>query len=128
MTKSWTFVCVFLIFVCVTVPNAGAQTTAFNYQGSLNNGGTPATGNYDFEFLLYTALAGGTQVGSTLTRSSVAVSAGVFSVPLDFGSQFPGADRFLEIYVRQTGGGGFTPLIPRNPISSAPYSVKSLSA
>ena len=85
---------------------ATAQTTEFTYQGSLNNGGTPATGNYDFEFLLYDALTGGTLQGSMLTRSSVAVTNGTFAVKLDFGGQFPGANRFLEIHVRQTGGGG----------------------
>lgn len=107
---------------------AAAQTTAFNYQGSLNSGGTPANGNHDFEFALFDSLAGGTQLGSTLTRSNVAVSTGVFSVSLDFGSQFPGATRFLEIRVRPSGGGAFTPLAPRQPFTSSPYSIRSLNA
>src|SRR2546423_537930 len=109
-----------LCFACLLTVGTCAQTTVFSYQGSLKDGPNPANGNYDFEFALFDALSGGTQLGSTLTRSSVAVSAGVFSVSLDFGSQFPGANRFLEIHVRQTGGGGFTPLTPRQAISSAP--------
>lgn len=104
-----------------------AQTTEFTYQGSLQNGGTPAVGSYDFEFLLYDALSGGTQLGPTVTRSSVAVAAGIFTVNLDFGGQFPGAGRFLEIHVRQTGGGAFTPLTPRHSVNSSPYSIKSLN-
>lgn len=105
-----------------------AQSTEFGYQGQLQMASAPASGNFDFEFLLYDALSGGAQVGSTLTRSSVPVTGGAFSVKLDFGSNFPGANRFLEIHVRPTGGGTFTPLIPRQAISSSPYSVKSISA
>ena len=105
-----------------------AQTTAFNYQGSLNSGGTPASGNHDFEFALFDAASGGAQLGSMLTQNSVAVTNGIFAVSLDFGSQFPGANRFLEIRVRQAGGGAFTQLTPRQPVTSAPYAVKSLSA
>jgi hypothetical protein len=53
---------------------------------------------------LYDAASDGTQLGTTLTISSVAVTNGVFSVSLDFGSQFAGGSRFLEIHLRQTGG------------------------
>lgn len=105
-----------------------AQTTDFTFQGQLQNSAVPATGNYDFEFLLFDSLTGGAQVGSTITQSSVAVSNGTFSVKLNFGANFPGANRFLEIHVRQTGGGGFTPLTPRQALTSTPYSVKSVTA
>lgn len=78
--------------------NMFAQTTEFSYQGSLKDGANPATGNYDFEFALFDSVAAGGQIGSTLTRSTVAVAGGVFTVSLDFGAaQFPGANRFLEI-------------------------------
>ena len=107
-----------------------AQTTAFTYQGQLMNGGLPANGTYDFEFLLFNDVAVGTQSGTTLTRNGVSVVNGIFSVKLDFGAiTFPFfADRFLEIHVRQTGGGGFTPLTPRQAITSTPYSIKSMDA
>src|SRR2546422_11608008 len=40
----------------------------------------------------------GTQIGSTITKSTVMVTSGVFTVDLDFGSSaFPGAGRFLGI-------------------------------
>ena len=107
---------------------ASAQTTEFNYQGSLKNGANPANGNSDFEFALFDSLSAGTQIGSTLTRSTVAVAAGTFAVKLDFGSQFPGANRFLEIRTRVSGGGGFTVLSPRQSVGSSPYAVKSLNA
>ena len=120
---------IILLIVCFGCLNQSfqAQTTEFTYQGNLKNGANPATGNYDFEFLLFDTVSGGTQIGATLTRSSVAVADGNFSVKLDFGGQFPGANRFLEIHVRQTGGGGYTPLSPRQAVTSSPYSVKSLN-
>lgn len=126
-TVAWAIVAAAPGFFALT-HSVSAQMTAFTYQGSLKDGVNPASGNYDFEFALYDALSGGTQLGSTLTQSGVNVANGIFSVSLDFGSQFPGANRFLEIHVRQTGGGAFTPLAPRQAISSAPYAVKSLNA
>ncbi|MEO8650123.1 MAG: hypothetical protein ABI539_13240, partial [Acidobacteriota bacterium] len=112
------------VFFTVT---ASAQTTEFTYQGNLKNGGVDANGSYDFEFGLYTALSGGFQLGSTQSVAAVTVTDGVFTVKLDFGNQYSsGSPRFLEIRVRQTGGGGFVTLSPRQQISSTPFAVKSL--
>jgi hypothetical protein len=106
-----------------------AQTSSFTYQGRLTDGGTPANGNYDLQFALWDSLANGTQVGSTQTLNTVAVSNGVFTVSLDFGANsFPGANRFLEISARPSGSGSFTLLSPRQPITSTPYAVRSLNA
>src|SRR5712691_4106849 len=109
------------------------QTTSFTYQGRLTDGGTPANENYDLQFTLWDALSGGTQQPQpapvTVTRSAVAVSAGIFTVQLDFTiNAFPGADRFLEIGVRPAGGGAFTILSPRQQISSTPYAIRTLNA
>ncbi len=114
--------------VIVFTISVSAQTTEFTYQGSLQNSSAPANGNFDFEFLLFDSLSGGTQLGATLTRSSVAVTTGTFAVKLDFGANFPGANRFLEIHVRPTGQPGITVLAPRQPVSSSLYSVQSLNA
>lgn len=120
------------IFVILAVTilsiTAYSQTTEFVYQGQLQNASVPAAGNYDFEFLLFDAVAGGNQVGTTLTKSNITVAGGIFSVSLDFGANYPGGARFLEIHVRQSGGGTFTPLAPRQPISSSPYAQKSLNS
>lgn len=118
---------IFLLFF-VYVMAAYPQTTEFNYQGSLKDGANAATGNYDFEFALFDALTAGTQLGSTLSRPGVKVTNGTFAVKLDFGGQFPGANRFLEIHVRTAGSGAFTVLSPRQAVSNAPYSVRSLNA
>ncbi|MBK9162437.1 MAG: tail fiber domain-containing protein [Acidobacteria bacterium] len=104
------------------------QSTSFNYQGELKFNGQPANGNFDLEFLLFDAASGGTQIGTTAARSNVAVADGRFTVSLDFGAIFTGPERFLEIRVRQAGGGGFTILDPRQRIGSSPYAVRSVSA
>lgn len=121
----------FIVFTVVMLSCASisAQTTAFTYQGSLQNGGTPANGNYDLEFKLFDLAVAGAQQGSTLQRLNVVVTNGVFTVSLDFGAgTLPGADRFLDISVRTASGGAFTPLTPRQKVNSAPYAVKSLNA
>ncbi|MFN6963199.1 MAG: tail fiber domain-containing protein [Pyrinomonadaceae bacterium] len=116
---------VFTLSVCVMVR---AQTTEFTFQGTLTSGGQPANGQHDFEFRLYDALTGGTQIGGVVTRSAVQVNNGSFAVPLDFGSQFPGADRYLEIKVRQAGAPNWETLAPRQRVASQPYAVRALDA
>lgn len=118
--------CVLAVVVLLFSSNGHAQSTEITYQGQLESASAPANGNFDFEFRLFDG--GGSQIGSTLTRGAVSVTNGIFSVNLDFGSNFPGASRFLEIGVRQAGGGAFTTLSPRQAVSSAPYAIKSLNA
>ena len=117
-----------LVLIGLVTLAAYSQTTEFTFQGSLKDGAAPANANYDFEFALFDALSAGSQIGATIPKSNVPVANGIFSVKLDFGPAFPGANRFLEIHIRQTGGGAFTTLAPRQMVNSAPYSVKSLSA
>ena len=103
--------------------SALAQGTAFTYQGRLNDGANPADGSYDLRFAIFNDGSAGTQQGVTLTNSATGVSNGLFTVTLDFGNQFPGADRWLEIAVRTNGTGVFTVLAPRQKISAAPYAI-----
>src|SRR5207244_8655721 len=106
-----------------------SQTTSFTYQGRLTDGGTPANGNYDLQVALFDSLSGGTQIGSTQTLNTVAVSNGVFTVSLDFGANsFSGANRFLEISARPSGGGSFTLLTPRQEVTATPYAIRSVNA
>ena len=64
-----------------------------------------------------------------MTISNVTVTNGTFTVPLDFGvSGFPGANRYLEINVRHPGDPSYATLSPRQPLTSSPYSIRSLSA
>ena len=107
-----------------------AQSTAFTYQGRLTDGGSAANGNYDMQFRLYDAASAGSQVGSTFTNGSVAVASGIFTVDLDFGAAaFPGADRWIEIWLRPAGSaGGYTQLLPRTRIAPTPYAIKAATA
>ncbi len=102
---------------CLTVSNARAQTTSFTYQGKLADGGLPANGSYDFQFKLFDALTGGAQQGPTVTVNGVTVTGGIFTVNLDFGANFPGSDRFLEISVKQTSGRTFSMPGPRQQVT-----------
>jgi len=63
-----------------------ALGTGFTYQGFLTDGGNPASGSYDFRFILYDAEIGGSQVGTIVNRDDVAVTDGLFTVELDFGT------------------------------------------
>ncbi|MEZ5306086.1 MAG: tail fiber domain-containing protein [Pyrinomonadaceae bacterium] len=125
--KSIRFLLMFAIAVA-SVTSIKAQTTSFSFQGSLNDGAASADGAYDFEFRLFDANTGGNQLGATATLNSIAVAQGVFSVSLDFGSQFDGSPRFLEISLRPAGQGAFTTLSPRQAILSNPYAIRSSTA
>jgi trimeric autotransporter adhesin len=120
---------IFVILALALAGNVLAQSSAFNYQGRLADAGTAATGTFQFQFKLFDAVSGGSQIGSTLTDVPVTVANGVFSVSLDFGSAaFTGGDRFLDVAVRKTAGDPYTPLTPRQKINSAPYSTKAANA
>jgi hypothetical protein len=100
--------------------------TAFSYQGRLDAGGGAASGTYDFQFILYDADVGGSQVGPLLLRDDVAVAAGLFTVPLDFGSVFDGNARYLEIGVRPgASSGAYDILSPRQELTTAPHALFS---
>lgn len=91
-----------------------AVSTAFTYQGRLTDGGNPANGTYDFQFKLFNAATGGTQVGSTVTAHDVNVTNGLFTVQLNFGNVFDGTALWLEIGVRPGDStGSYTILSPR---------------
>lgn len=120
-----------MALLLATLASVMAQTTGFTYQGKLTDNGNPATGNYDFQFKLFdTQTVGtGTQQGSPVLVPNVTVTSGIFTVQLDFGAAvFDGTARYLEISVKQTSGSTFTTLGPRQPISSTPYTIKSLNA
>ena len=120
---------VFALVAALALPAAAlAQPlgTAFTYQGRLNDGGSPAQGTYDFQFILYDAVVGGAQVGPLLTRDDVAVSSGLFTLSLDFGAVFGASKRWLEIGVRPGASTGvYTPLAPRQELSAAPAALYS---
>jgi hypothetical protein len=106
-----------------------AQGTAFTYQGRLNDGAGAANGTYDARFAIYDALTLGTQHGPMLTNSAMAVSNGLFTVTLDFGTGvFNGDARWLEIAARTNGANDFSILSPRQSLTASPYALYAPSA
>lgn len=98
--------------------------SGFTYQGSLKDGANPANGQYDLSFSLYDAATGGTLVNGPFLVTNQTVTDGLFTVTLHFGPEaFQGDERWLETAVRPTGGGPWTPLTPRQPITAAPYAM-----
>src|SRR5262245_9329304 len=100
-----------VLFVLATP--APSQTTAITYQGKLSDNGMIVSGQYDLQFKLFDTqtIGSGTQLGVTVSLTSVQVAGGIFTVQLDFGACptcFNGQTRYLEIEVRLTGGPSFT--------------------
>ena len=103
--------------------------TAFTYQGQLTDAGAPAAGPYDLRFILFDAAMNGNQVGATVTQTNVPVAAGLFTVSIDFGAQFSGSARWLEVAVRPGGSSDpFTVLGPRHEVTPTPNAVYATSA
>ncbi len=104
--------------------------TVFTYQGVLRSNNNPVSGTCDFQFSLWDAASGGTQVGATWPQAGVTVTRGLFTASLNFGAApFQGANRWLEIAVRcPAGSGAYTTLAPRQPLTPAPYALYSAAA
>ncbi len=115
----------------IPVDTLFAQGTAFTYQGRLNDGGSPANGNYDLRFTIYDATnIPGTVIAGPITNAATAVSNGLFTSTLDFGpGVFTGSARWLDIGVRTNGSvNAFTVLSPRQPLTPAPYAILATGA
>jgi hypothetical protein len=98
-----------------------AVGTTFTWQGEVRDGGVPASGAYDFEFRLFAVESGGTAIGPVRSLVAQQVTAGLYTALLDFGDQFTGEPRWLEISIRRNGQPAYTPLLPRQPLTATPY-------
>jgi hypothetical protein len=98
--------------------------TSFTYQGSLNDGTTPATNLFDFQFTLYDAATGGIQIGTQFVEDLQVVS-GIFTVELDFGSPAYALTetRWLEIGVRPGATRDPYVVLPRQKLTATPYAL-----
>ncbi len=122
-------IAVWLSLLVLSSASAAPLGTAFTYQGRLQEGSVPASGNYDLRFTLFDAENGGAQVGATQTNAGVTVAEGVFTTIVDFGpGLLDGTARWLEVAVRPAGSGAeFTRLDPRQPLAAAPYAQYALT-
>ena len=119
----------FLILSLVACGGAvSGQTGEFSYQGRLTEMGNPVTGTRFFRFTLFDE--NGAVIAGAVSEQTLQVNSGIFSATLDFGSPafFAGANRSLQIEVKINIGDAYTLLNPRQPILSAPYSIRSLLA
>ena len=71
-----------LLLLAIPGAVAHALSSSFSYQGSLQDAGQPAKGNYDLQFVLQTQA--GAAVAAPLQIDDVAVAAGVFTVDLEW--------------------------------------------
>lgn len=103
-----------------------------SYQGRIAESDAPADGSYDFNFQVFNAAIGGSPIGAAVQRTAVlsAEDNGLFAFDdLDFGDDvFTGEDRWIEVSVRQTGGGAFTTLAPRQAVRATPYALFAQNA
>ncbi len=114
-----------LLLIFATVRSASGQGTALSYQGRLSQDGALVEGNYDLTFAIFEGAGAGNQIGPMLVRNPVAVTNGLFTVTLDFGSAvFTGPARWLQIAVRTSGStNAYSTLSPRQPVTPTPYSI-----
>jgi len=109
------------VIVLATLLASPVIAQPFTYQGFLKQNGQPVNGTRSMTFKLFTALTGGSQVGSTITQN-VNVQNGLFTVELNFGAVWDGSDRYLEISVDDNT------LSPRVKINPTPYASTAFFA
>jgi len=119
-----------LLVAFLAVSDSWAQTplsSGWTYQGELKSGGSPINATADFEFTLWDAAAGGVQIAGPVAINNISVVDGRFTAQVDFGANaFSGDNRWVAIAVRSPAGGGpFTALSPRQPVTVAPYALQT---
>lgn len=103
--------------------------TSFTYQGQLKNGGVAVNNTCDFQFGLWDANISGNLVGVTTTVTSIPVTNGLFTAPIDFGNTaFTGGDRWLAIAIAcPSNSRNYVLLDSRQQLTPDPYSIYSAS-
>jgi hypothetical protein len=109
-----------LLIGSLGAPAAAQTDTAFVYQGALQNGSGPASGQHDIAVSLWDAPIAGGQISSTRLFEDVPVADGLFAIEIDFGAAaFDNEPRWLEIAVNGTT------LSPRQRLARAPYAIQT---
>ena len=112
----------------------GPVGPTFTYQGQLkDSSGNPITDTCDFQFRLWDAESGGTQVGSDSLDGSVSVVNGYFTGQVNAGGEFgdnafTGEARWLGVGVKCTGEADYILLAPRQSLTAAPYAAYAPAA
>ncbi len=111
-----------LVLLALSLGASAQISETITYQGYLEDGGQPANGQYDFEFVQI-ASVGGSQ-SDPIELDNVQVTDGVFSVDLGFSNSFNLQNYELRISVRPgASSGAYTLLAPNTPIRAAPLAI-----
>ncbi|PHQ79002.1 MAG: hypothetical protein COB69_08840, partial [Phycisphaera sp.] len=120
MNRFATWLSASAVLALVASPLAAQTDTTFTYQGELKESSNAANGMYNMDFSMFDALAGGSQIGSTVSVAGEDVVDGLFRVELDFGAlDFAGSQYWLEIVID-----GNT-LSPRQSMTASPFSIQT---
>jgi hypothetical protein len=86
----------------LTLSAYAQSSTAFTYQGYLQDNNNPANGTYDLKFTLYDAATEGNAIGNPVFIEDLQIQNGLFTVEVDFGTApfAQGQRRWIEIAVR----------------------------
>ncbi len=107
-----------------TIAYAAAPSSAIGFQGQLRNGGSAVNESVSATFGFYDALSGGSQQGSTISKT-VQVSDGYFSIAFD-DSDVSGIDFNQALWIEVSINGNV--LTPRSAITSVPSAKKAFGA
>ncbi len=131
-SRSVLFGVALLALLAPCLSSAAPLGSAFTYQGQLKDAGQPANGVYDMQVCLFVDPSTPTEISCIANIDDVPVTAGVFSVVLDFGVLVPlftGEQRYLEIRVRPgASAGAYTTLTPRQLLRASPEALHSASS
>lgn len=107
-------------------PSAPPET--FTYQGKLNLSGLPVSGQYDFSFVFFDAVTGGTQI-TEFEALDQTVTNGIFTTLITTVGLYANLDpKWIEISVRPAASGPYTTLSPRQALTESPIAGKARSA
>ena len=111
-------------FFITALPAAIAQIPqTISYQGQIQSGGAPLTGQHLLHVALYDSLVGGNLLYEESHQAMIAN--GVFSILLGSVTPFPGALSFDRAYYLSISIDGASELAERTPLASAPYALNS---
>lgn len=97
------------------------------YQGRLTNSGIALNALADFEYTIWSAEVGGTQLAN-VGIGGIPVDDGIFTAKLDFGAgAISGGEMWMEVKVCHPAGSCILePLSPRQEITASPQAVRAI--
>ncbi len=112
------------VFGMWSIVDAAEPVQNIGFQGQLSNNGSAVSGTVSATFKFYDALSGGSQQGSTISKS-VQVSNGYFATSFD-SSDMTGIDLNQSLWIEVSVNGNV--LTPRSAVNSVPFANKAFGA